>query len=304
MKAKDPLVTASTVRSMTGYGSGRAATSDGVPCTVEVQSVNRRQGEVVVNLPRELASLEPAMRELVHARVARGRLVVNVLPQPRAAANNTPAIDRAAARAYYDAMLALRDELGAGGEISIESVLRAPGVLRAGDEPLDPETLRPSVETALRHALDELIKMRAREGQHLADDLRARLEEIRTHLAAIRQRQPDATAHHRQALHERLRRAGLELPIDDERLAKEIVLFADRCDISEEVTRLESHLDQFRALLEKDEPVGRTMDFLSQEMGRELNTLGAKANDLAIGQLALACKTELDKVREQVQNIE
>ncbi len=105
-------------------------------------------------------------------------------------------------------------------------------------------------------------------------------------------------------MHERLRRAGLELPVDDERLAKEIVLFADRCDISEEVTRLESHLDQFVALLKKDEPVGRTMDFLSQEMARELNTLGAKANDLAINQLALACKTELDKMREQVQNIE
>ena len=291
------------MHSMTGYGSGRAATADGVPCTVEVQSVNRRQGEVVVNLPRELASLEPAVRELVHARVARGRLVVNILPQPRA--NSTaPAIDRAAARAYYDAMTALRDELGAGGEISIESVLRAPGVLRAGDEALDPEAIRPSVEAALRHALDELIAMRAREGQHLADDLRGRLEEMRTHLAAVRQRQPDATAHHRQALHERVCRAGVELPIDDERLAKEIVLFADRCDISEEVTRLESHLDQFRALLEKDEPVGRTMDFLAQEMGRELNTLGAKANDLAIGQLTLACKTELDKVREQVQNIE
>ena len=291
------------MHSMTGYGSGRAATAEGVPCTVEVQSVNRRQGEVVVNLPRELASLEPAVRELVHARVARGRLVVNILPQPRA--NSTaPAIDRAAARAYYDAMVALRDELGAGGEISIESVLRAPGVLRAGDDPLDPETIRPSVEVALRHALDELIKMRAHEGQHLADDLRGRLEEMRMHLAAIRQRQPDATAHYRQTLHERLRRAGVELPIDDERLAKEIVLFADRCDISEEVTRLESHLDQFRALLEKDEPVGRTMDFLAQEMGREFNTLGAKANDLAIGQLTLACKTELDKVREQVQNIE
>ena len=292
------------MQSMTGYGSGRAASADGVPCTVEIQSVNRRQGEVVVNLPRELASLEPALRELVHARVARGRLVVNVLPQARTANNTAPAIDRAAARAYYAAMVALRDELGAGGEISIESVLRAPGVLRAGDEPLDPEAVRPSVEAALRHALDELVAMRAREGRHLADDLRGRLDEMRVHLAAIRQRQPDATEHYRQALHERLRRAGLELPIDDERLAKEIVLFADRCDISEEVTRLESHLDQFRALLEKDEPVGRTMDFLSQEMGREFNTLGAKANDLAIGQLTLACKTELDKVREQVQNIE
>ena len=293
------------MHSMTGYGSGRATPAEGAPCAVEIQSVNRRQAEIVINLPRELASLEPAVREIVNARVARGRVVVNVLPQPRPGANaNAPAIDRAAARSYYQAMVALKEELGAGGEISIEAVLRAPGVLRAGDEPPDPEATWPSVETALRQALGDLIDMRAREGKHLADDLRGRLEEMRTRLAEIRQRQPDATANYRQAMHERLRRAGLELPLDDDRVAKEIVLFADRCDISEEITRLESHLDQFTALLKKDEPVGRTMDFLSQEMARELNTLGAKANDLAINQLALACKTELDKVREQVQNIE
>ena len=293
------------MHSMTGYGSGRATTAEGAPCAVEIQSVNRRQTEIVVNLPRELAGLDPAIREIVNARVARGRFVVNILPQPRPGSNaNSPAIDRAAARSYYEAMVALKEELGAGGEISIETILRAPGVLRAGDEPLDPAQTWPSVETALRQALGELIDMRAREGNHLADDLRGRLEEMRTRLAEIRRRQPDATANYRQTLHERLRRAGLELPIDDERLAKEIVLFADRCDISEEVTRLESHLDQFLALLKKDEPVGRTMDFLSQEMARELNTLGAKANDLAINQLAVACKTELDKVREQVQNIE
>ena len=105
-------------------------------------------------------------------------------------------------------------------------------------------------------------------------------------------------------MQERLRRAGLELPIDDDRLAKEVVIFADRCDISEEVTRLASHLDQFAALFQKDEPVGRTMDFLCQEIARECNTLGAKSNDLRLNQLAVACKTELDKIREQVQNIE
>ena len=146
--------------------------------------------------------------------------------------------------------------------------------------------------------------MRTREGQNLANDLRARLEEMRARLGEIRRRQPDAAQHYRHALTERLQRAGLELPIDEDRLAREVILFADRCDITEEVTRLESHLDQFLSLLIKPEPVGRAMDFLTQEMARELNTLGAKANDLAINQLALASKTELDKIREQVQNIE
>ena len=147
--------------------------------------------------------------------------------------------------------------------------------------------------------------MREREGQRLADDLHARLQLLRDLLAEIRVREPLVVQHHRQAMQERLARAGLETPIDEDRLTKEIALFADRSDISEEVTRLESHFDQMGALLdEQEKPVGRTLDFLTQEIARELNTLGAKANDLAIGQSVLAAKTELDKIREQVQNIE
>ena len=273
-----------------------------------IQSVNRKQAELLLNLPRDLASLEPRAREIINAQVARGRFVVNVTLQARPAGTGAdtppPALDVAAARAYYQAMLALQKELGAGGEITIETVLRAPGVLRLTEETTSPDAAWPAVEAALRQALADLVEMRTREGRHLAEDLRARLTEMRDRLAKIRRRQPDATANYRQALHERLQKAGLDVPLDDDRLAKEIVLFADRCDISEEVTRLESHLDQFMTLLPKDEPVGRTMDFLTQEMARELNTLGAKSNDLAINQLALASKTELDKVREQVQNIE
>ena len=294
------------MRSMTGYGSGRSTAEDGTQCSVEIQSVNRKQSELMINLPRDLGSLEPRVREIVNTRVARGRLVINVQHQTRPPADGpqAQALDVAAARKYYEAMRALQKILGAGGEVSIETILRAPGVMRACEESADPAQLWPHIEMALRQALDELVAMRAREGRHLADDLHSRLKVIRARLGDIRQRQPDAAQNYRQTLHERLQRAGLELPIDDERLAKEIVLFADRCDISEEVTRLDSHLDQFQALLEKDEPVGRTMDFLSQEMARELNTLGAKANDLAINQVAIICKTELDKIREQVQNIE
>ena len=293
---------------MTGYGSGRGTAADGTPCAVEIQSVNRKQAELLLNLPRDLASLEPRAREIINAQVARGRLAVNITLQARPAGNGAdtppPALDVAAARAYYQAMLALQRELGAGGEITIDAILRAPGVLRLTEETTSPDEAWPAVEAALRQALADLVEMRTREGRHLAEDLRARLTEMRARLADIRRRQPDATANYRLALHERLQKAGLDVPLDDDRLAKEIVLFADRCDISEEVTRLESHLDQFIALLPKDEPVGRTMDFLTQEMARELNTLGAKSNDLAINQLAVACKTELDKVREQVQNIE
>jgi uncharacterized protein (TIGR00255 family) len=290
------------MRSMTGYGSARAACAGGGQITVEIQSVNRRQSEVVINLPRELSSLEPQVRMAVNERVARGRLVVNVAYQGRGAI--AAALDVAAARTYYQAMVALKAELGASGEVSIESVLRAPGVLRTNEEPVDAAAAGGKILDALRAALSDLLEMRGREGARLAEDLRTRMEVLRGHLAEIRLRQPEATHQYRLVLHERLRRAGLELPIDDERLAKEVVLFADRCDISEEVTRLASHLDAFNELLGKDEPVGRTMDFLCQEIAREFNTLGAKSNDLRLNQLAVACKTELDKIREQVQNIE
>ncbi len=295
------------MRSMTGYGSGRAAAPDGAQCAVEIQSVNRKQTELMINLPRDLSSLEPSVRETVNGRVARGRFVVNVSFQARAAASaDAPSLDVVTARAYHEAMLALQKELGAGGEISIETILRAPGVLRLREqETVVPNLVWPQVKTALDVALAALIEMRGREGRRLAEDLRARVELLRELLEGIRVREPLVVQHHRQAMQERLARAGLEIPVDEERLAKEIALFADRSDISEEVTRLESHFDQLTALLDEPEkPVGRTLDFLTQEIARELNTLGAKANDPAIGQSVLTAKTELDKIREQVQNIE
>lgn len=290
---------------MTGYGSGRR-TGEGARCSVEIQSVNRKQTEVFVTLPKNLASLEPRIREIAVKRVARGRLALTVLYKTESAAvDGAPGLDAALARSYYDAMRALQAELGAPGEVTIESVLRAPGVLRSAEEPeADPEVAWAAIEPALAEALDALVAMRAREGTHLAADIAARLETIRASAAVIRGRQPDATAAYRRSLLERIERADLSAPIDEERLAREVALFAERSDFSEELTRLESHLDQFAALLAKAEPVGRPMDFLTQEMARELNTLGAKANDLAISQAGLTCKAELDKIREQVQNIE
>ena len=299
------------MHSMTGYGSARASSSGGGQFTVEAQSVNRKQSEVLINLPRELSSLEPLLRAAVNERVARGRIVVNVGHQARSPAvgngSNPPAaaaLDVAVARAYYQAMVALKAELGASGEVGIELVLRAPGVLRSNEEPLDPGEAGEQILEALHAALADLLEMRAREGARLADDLRTRLKVLDGHLAEIRLRQPEAITQYRVTLHERIRRAGVELPIDDERLVKEVVLFADRSDISEEVTRLASHLEQFAGLTDRREPVGRALDFLCQEIAREFNTLGAKSNDLRINQLAVACKTELDKIREQVQNIE
>jgi uncharacterized protein (TIGR00255 family) len=288
---------------MTGYGRGQSA-HNGCKFSVELNSVNRKQSDVVVALPRELTELEPRVRDLINAAVSRGRLNVVIAFHQGASSTQNLALDSNLARTYYRAMLDLQKELKASGEINIETVLRAPGVLRLPEEQLSIEEAWPHVEASLKEALGDLVKMREREGKHLAKDLIQRLKVVRGSVRSIRQLQPGVLKRHRQSLHERIQRAGLELSFDDERLVKEVIFFADKSDISEELTRLESHFAQFAHHLRKNEPVGRTLEFMCQEIGREFNTLGAKANDVEISQLVVACKAEMEKIREQIQNIE
>lgn len=291
------------MRSMTGYGRGQSA-HNGTKYSVELNSVNRKQSDVTVNLPRELAELEPRVRDLINAQVSRGRLNVVIACHNGSDSSQKPALDSALARSYYQAMVELQKDLKAAGEISIETILRAPGVLRAPEDQISVDDAWPHVLGALKEALSDLIGMREREGKHLAKDLIKRLKLVRQSLRKIRQLHPAVVRKYRQTLHERIQKAGLEIEQDDERLVKEVIFFADKSDISEELTRLESHFSQFAHTLRKNEPIGRTLDFMTQEIYRELNTLGAKANDVEISQLVVTCKAEMEKIREQIQNIE
>ena len=291
------------MRSMTGYGRGQSV-NNGSKFSVELNSVNRKQSDVVVTLPRELAELEPRVRDVINAEVTRGRLNVVVAYHPGTTTAQNLALDRQLAQHYFNAMLDLQREPGAKGEINIETVLRAPGVLRTPEEQVLPEEAWPHVEIALKEALHDLVVMREREGKHLAKDLIRRLKIVRGCIRQVRARQPDVVKRYRELLHERIKRAGLDLAIDDDRLVKEVVVFADKSDISEELTRLESHFVQFAHHLRKNEPVGRTLEFLCQEIAREFNTLGAKGNDVEISQLVVTCKAEMEKIREQIQNTE
>jgi uncharacterized protein (TIGR00255 family) len=291
------------MRSMTGYGRGQSV-HNGSKFSVELNSVNRKQSDVVVTLPRELTELEPRVRDLINAAVSRGRLNVVVACHQSSSSTQNLALDANLARTYYRAMLDLQKELKAAGEINIETVLRAPGVLRLPEEQLSIEEAWPHIEASLKEALADLVKMREREGKHLAKDLIHRLKVVRGCVRSIRQLQPGVLKRHRQSLHERIQRAGIEISFDDERLMKEVIFFADKSDVSEELTRLESHFAQFAHHLRKNEPVGRTLEFMCQEIGREFNTLGAKANDVEISQLVVTCKAEMEKIREQIQNIE
>ncbi len=291
------------MRSMTGYGRGESERG-GAKISVEVNSVNRKQSDIVINLPRELSALEPRVRQVVSDRLARGRTNVVVVYDPSAHASRRLALDGALARSYHDGMRSLQKELGVTGEITIEMILQAPGVLRFSDDGLEPHKFWPALEEALSAALDDLIKMRAREGKHLAKDLIHRLKVVRQALKEVRKMHPAVAEKYRATLLERINKAGLDLEPHDERLLKEVAFFADRSDVSEELTRLESHLAQFAHHLRKDEPVGRTLEFITQEISRELNTLGAKAGDAEISRHVLACKSEVEKIREQIQNLE
>lgn len=291
------------MRSMTGYGRGQSSTN-GTQFSVELNSVNRKQSDVTVTLPRELAELEPRVRDLINSEISRGRLNVVIAYHRRTLKAQEAAVDTGLARVYYEAMQALQAELGAAGEVSIEAVLRAPGVVRLPEEPVAIDEAWPHVQCALREALANLIAMRELEGKNLAKDLIRRLKKVREWLRKIHALQPGVTARYRQNLLERITKAGVEIPVDDERILKEVIFFADKSDITEETTRLDSHFAQFAQHLRKRKPVGRTLDFMTQEISREFNTLGAKANDVEISQLVVLCKAEMEKIREQLQNIE
>src|SRR6267142_6553992 len=277
------------MRSMTGYG--RAETDHaGTRFSVELNSVNRKQSDIVLNLPRDLAELEPRIRQTINENISRGRTNVIVTLHEGSNGLRKLALDTELARSYHEAMRALQKELDAPGEITIGTILQAPGVMRMPEQSINAEEAWPAIDRALRAALTDLIKMREREGKHLAKDLIHRLKAMRKKLKEIRALHPDVIKRYRASLLDRIQKAGLPIASDDERLLKEISFFADRADVSEELTRLESHLAQFAHHLRKSEPVGRALEFITQEIFRELNTLGAKANDAAISQRVVACK--------------
>jgi uncharacterized protein (TIGR00255 family) len=293
------------MKSMTGYGRGEAA-RDGFKITVELSSVNRKQSEIVVNLPRELEPLEARLRDQINRCVARGRLAVRISWHAADEAWRQRAkLNEPLARAYAAEFARIAAALKLDGGVTLEALLRVPGVVRTDETEGGAESLWPLLESALGRALATLLKTRQREGMHLAKDLRSRMAAMRRLTAGVRRRAPAVARDYRAQLLARIRESGLEgIKADDERILKEVVFFADRSDITEELTRLESHFRQFDDCARSPEPVGRMLDFLAQEIAREINTIGAKANDADISRAVVTLKAELEKFREQAQNVE
>ena len=289
---------------MTGYGRGDQA-ADGYRIEVELKGVNRKQAEIQLNLPRELDALESRVRDRVNSAVARGRVELRVSLTPPAGATAIR-INGDLARAYAQELQQVAARCGPGiGPLSFDALLRLPGVMEpAGAAPVA-EQLWPTLETALSAALTQFETMRQREGEALAADLGQRIARLREAAERITQQAPAVAVRYRDALRQRIAAAGVPgLAADDERVVKEVIIFADRSDISEELARLTSHFTQFDDCRTTREAVGRKLDFLAQEMNREINTIGAKANDALIAGDVVCLKTELERFREQAQNVE
>lgn len=289
---------------MTGFGRGEAR-RDGVSWAVECASVNRKQLEVAVSLPRELGELEANVRNLVATGVSRGRVNVTVRSESLAdTSSNAVNVDHGLAQQYYHALHALAVKLEIPAEVSLHDLMRLPGVVGLQQAETSAEQAWPLIEEAVAAALKQMNLMRETEGTHLREDMEERMSRIEALLTSIREKAVTVPDAQRKLLRQRLEDAGLPLPLDDERLVKEIALFADRTDISEELSRAASHVKQFRAYLASGEPVGRSLDFLMQEFFREFNTMGSKCNNAEIAHHVVTAKTELEKIREQAQNVE
>lgn len=292
------------MKSMTGYGRGQAE-RDGDTVTMEISAVNsRKQVEIRFSIPRELGMLEPQLRQQIQQRMSRGNLYVAVTFQLGAAQNTqSTAIDMAAALRAVQVLREIKRATGLVTDPTFSDILAFPGVLCSG-ESTRYEPLKDLVSDALQQALQQLEETRLQEGQALQRDLLQRGEVLRRVVQSIQDRGLEAVQLQKERLRERLTSLGLELDSGDERLAKELVFYAERADITEELVRLHSHLRQYDELLNSNDDPGRQLDFLGQEMNREINTLSAKTADLQISQEALVLKTEMGRIREQIMNIE
>ncbi|RKX34891.1 MAG: YicC family protein [Verrucomicrobia bacterium] len=290
------------MKSMTGYGRGTHAVGEW-EATVQTSSVNRKSLEVSVSMPRAWQWLEPEIGKRVRAVAKRGRVQVAV-ECDAVKGRKIASIDEEAIDAMVEELGGYARKRGHRFEPDAAFLLQLALVKGEGTDGPGTEQLTELVIPALTEALEAMVGMRAREGTVLAEDLFSRIEELRALTIKITKASEGTVGERRDQLFQRLKQLDLEIDLSDERVLKEIALFADRCDISEELTRLASHLDQFADLCRTDGSVGRTMEFLLQEVSREIHTVGSKANNLEISHFVIEFKNEIERIREQVQNVE
>ncbi len=288
---------------MTGFGRATAAL-DRFELAVQISSVNRKNLEVAVSLPSAWDAIETPIAEKVRPTVTRGTVKVKVEISGRNGASSAIAWDETVIAQTLDQLALVASKRGIAFEPSAELLWQIASAQRKDNDFPTVEVAQPVVLAAVEAALKDFSVMRATEGKALQTDLSERLATIAKRVDDVAAQAPKVPPAYRENLLKRLRDARLELDVNDERVLKEVALFADRCDIAEELTRLRSHLEQFGALLRSDGEIGRKAEFIVQEIGREINTIGSKANDLTISRAVIEMKNELERVREQLANVE
>jgi uncharacterized protein (TIGR00255 family) len=291
------------IRSMTGFGRGEWS-QDGNLFIAEIRTVNNRFRDVILRLPKALQSLEDEIRSIVASRIKRGRVEVSVQvekakEEPYALELNVPLVT-----SYLRIMKELSDRFGLENHVNPLDLCQLKDVILFKPEEQSVEEVRAGIREVIGQALESCDRMRTREGEAIERDLMQRITFVRKCLEEIEVRTSLVVNDYREKLRERVERLANEVQLDETRLVQEVALFADRCDISEEVSRARSHLDQFSGYLSSEDGVGRKLDFLLQEINREINTMSAKASDSSISLKAVEIKAELEKLREQVQNVE
>ncbi|MDO5398587.1 MAG: YicC/YloC family endoribonuclease [bacterium] len=291
------------LKSMTGYGR-QEMIADGKKILVEIKSVNHRFADYNIKLPRHLGFLEDKVKKLASEYITRGKIDIYVNIESSEEADKDILLNTELAKGYIDALHKLRDEFGLKDDITVSSVASYTDIFRAERREEDEEALWQAVKSVMEQALSAFVAMRSREGERIEQDLVARVAYMKELAAKVEERSPQTVREYRERLYAKIKEVLEDRTVDEARVLTEAAIFADKVAVNEETVRLSSHFDEFNEIIASGEPAGRRLDFLIQEINREVNTIGSKAQDLAIAKIVVTLKGEIEKLREQIQNIE
>lgn len=292
------------IKSMTAYGRGESSHLD-TRFVAEIKSVNNRHRDVVLRIPKAVQIIEDEIRALVASRIQRGRIEVFLLMEREGdEAEYELELNLPLAKSYLEVIQELKETCGLENKVSTDYICQLRDVIQMKTPEFDIESLKPGIKEAMTMALDSHETMRIKEGTVIENDFMERVQEIERRLDEIEKRAPQVVEEYIKRLQKKINHLSTDMEVDENRLAQEVAIFSDRCDITEEVVRAKSHLGQFRHYVDQDEAIGRRLDFLIQEIHREVNTMSSKASDSSISTEVVEIKGELEKIREQVQNVE
>lgn len=291
------------IKSMTGFGRGHEVLN-GRDITVEIRAVNHRYYEFSCRIPRSMGFIEEKLKTLLNGKISRGKVEVSVLISNTDAPDEKVSINREVVRDYITALRSVKEELSLNDDLSLSHVMRIPDAFTVIKEETDEEQLWSDIKTVAEQALERFISMREAEGDRMKADLLSRLDTIEGWVGIVEERSPVIVEEYRKRLFDRMTEVLNGANVDESRILLEAGIFSEKTAVDEETVRLRSHIAQFRTMLDGEEPVGRKLDFLVQEMNRETNTIGSKVQDIEVTRLVVDQKSEIEKIREQIQNIE